>query len=72
MYDEPGPKPGPSEDPDWDDLEDNHLFNIGDRFTCDGQLYEVRRQFNKQEGWRPPALSGDYYQPVAASRDGDD
>lgn len=67
LYDEPGPEPGPSEAPDWDDLEANHLFNVGDRFTCDGQLYEVRRQFNKQDGWRPPALSGDFYQPVAAS-----
>ena len=38
-----------------------------ERFTCDGQLYEVRRLFDKVEGWRPPALSGDYYQPVATS-----
>ena len=40
---------------------------MGERFTCDGQLYEVRRLFDKVEGWRPPALSGDYYQPVATS-----
>lgn len=65
LYKEPGPEPGPQSYDDWDSLEPNHLFNIGDMFTCDGTLYEVRRQFNKQDGWRPPALSGDYYQPVA-------
>lgn len=70
LYDEPSPGPGPEPSPggvdDWDDLEENHPFAVGDRFTCDGQLYEVRRTFNKQEGWRPPSLSGDFYQPVAS------
>lgn len=62
---DPGPEPSPGGVDDWDGLEANHLFAVGDRFTCDGQLYEVRRVFNKQEGWRPPVLSGDFYQPVA-------
>lgn len=65
LFDEPSPDPGPEAAPDWDDLPANYSFNVGERFTCDGQLYEVRRLFDKLEGWRPPALSGDYYQPVA-------
>lgn len=67
LFDEPEPEPDPGDVPDWDDLPVNYSFNVGERFTCDGQLYEVRRLFDKLEGWRPPALSGDYYQPVAAS-----
>ena len=69
LFDEPspGPDPEPGDIPDWDDLPANYSFNVGERFTCDGQLYEVRRLFDKLEGWRPPALSGDFYQPVAAA-----
>lgn len=68
LYDEPSPDPGPEPDvSDWDDLPDGYTFNVGERFVCDGQLYEVRRLFDKLEGWRPPALSGDYYQPVASA-----
>ena len=73
LFDEPdpapGPEPGPYPDPvavpDWDDLPANYSFNVGERFTCDGQLYEVRRLFDRLDHWRPPALSGDFYQPVA-------
>lgn len=71
LYDEPEPEPSPGEDPDpisvpdWDDLPANYCFNVGERFTCDGQLYEVNRVFNRLENWRPPVLSGDFYHPVA-------
>lgn len=69
LYDEPSGDPDapPAEVDDWDSLEANHLFKAGDRFTCDGQLYEVRRVFTKQDAWKPPALSGDFYQPVVSA-----
>ena len=58
---EPGPEPGNV--PDWDELEANHTFQVGDHFT-DGTEYEVLRVFTKQDGWAPPALLDDYYKVV--------
>lgn len=48
----------------WADLPDQHLFNVGDRFTDYGKTYEVLRQFYKQDSYRPPALIDDYYKLV--------
>ena len=59
---EPGPEPGNV--PDWDELEANHTFQVGDHFTHDGTEYEVLRVFTKQDGWAPPALLDDYYKVV--------
>lgn len=59
---EPGPEPG--DVPDWDELEANHTFQVGDHFTHDGTEYEVLRVFTKQDGWAPPALLDDYYKVV--------
>ena len=50
--------------PDWDELEANHTFQVGDHFTHDGTEYEVLRVFTKQDGWAPPALLDDYYKVV--------
>ena len=50
--------------PAWEELEDNHTFQVGDHFTYAGAEYEVLRVFNKQTGWEPPALLDDYYQAV--------
>lgn len=58
---EPEPEPEPSTAPDWDDLEDNHAFQVGDHFTYNGTEYEVLRVFTKQANWAPPALLNDYY-----------
>lgn len=59
---EPGPEPG--DVPDWDELEANHTFQVGDHFTHDGTEYEVLRVFTKQDDWAPPALLDDYYKVV--------
>lgn len=69
LYEEPEPEPGPDPEPepepstapDWDDLEDNHTFQVGDHFTYNGTEYEVLRVFTKQANWAPPALLNDYY-----------
>lgn len=53
---EPGSGP-----PRWADLEDNHLFNVGDEFTDYSKTYVVLRTFTKQTDRRPPALIDDYY-----------
>lgn len=58
---DPEPEPEPSTAPDWDDLEDNHAFQVGDHFTYNGTEYEVLRVFTKQANWAPPALLNDYY-----------
>lgn len=50
--------------PRWADLEDNHLFNVGDHFTDYGKTYEVLRQFYKVITYRPPALNNDFYREV--------
>lgn len=60
LYEEPEPGSVPA----WEDLEDNHAFQVGDHFTYDGTEYEVLRSFNKQAGWEPPALLDDYYKAV--------
>ncbi len=68
LYEDGGEDPGPSpgDVPDWNKLEDGHAFKTGDHFICDGVEYEVARDFNKQDNWKPPALSGDFYNPVEA------
>lgn len=65
LYEEEEPEPEPEDIPDWDELEANHIFQVGDHFTYDGAEYEVLRQFAKQEGWQPPALLDDYYKAVS-------
>lgn len=52
--------------PKWSELEDNHVFNVGDYFTDYGKTYHVLRQFQKISSYRPPALSGDFYEEVTA------
>lgn len=52
--------------PKWSELEDNHVFNVGDYFTDYGKTYRVLRQFQKIPSYRPPALSGDFYEEVTA------
>lgn len=59
---EPGPSPGAA--PDWNDLEPNHSFVVGDHFIHNGTEYETLRPFTKQEHWAPPALLNDYYKTV--------
>lgn len=59
---EPGPSPGAA--PDWNDLEPNHSFVVGDHFIHNGTEYETLRPFTKQEHWAPPALINDYYKAV--------
>ena len=56
----------PSGVPDWNDLEANHTFAVGDHFTYEGTEYVVLRAFNKQVGWEPPALLNDFYEVYAA------
>lgn len=58
-----GDEPAPTY-PRWADLEDNHLFNVGDHFTDYGKTYEVLRQFTKIVTYRPPALINDFYKEV--------
>lgn len=52
--------------PKWSELEDNHVFNVGDYFTDYGKTYHVLRQFQKISSYRPPALSGNFYEEVTA------
>lgn len=52
--------------PKWSELEDGHVFNVGDYFTDYAKTYHVLRQFTKQANWRPPALTGDFYEEVTA------
>lgn len=61
---EPEPEPEPSGAPDWNDLEANHPFAVGDHFTYNGTEYEVLRAFSKLDHWAPPALLNDYYKAV--------
>lgn len=63
---EPEPEPEPSGVSDWNDLEANHPFSVGDHFTHNSTEYEVLRAFTKQEHWAPPALLNDYYKEVSA------
>lgn len=58
-----GDTPAPTY-PRWADLEDNHVFNVGDHFTDYGKTYEVLRQFYKVITYRPPALNNDFYKEV--------
>lgn len=58
------PEPEPSSAPDWNDLEANHPFAVGDHFTYNGTEYEVLRVFSKLDHWAPPALLNDYYKAV--------
>lgn len=60
----PEPEPEPSSAPDWNDLEANHPFAVGDHFTYNGTEYEVLRVFSKLDHWAPPALLNDYYKAV--------
>lgn len=68
LYEDGGeePEPEPSGIPDWNDLEANHPFSVGDHFTHNSTEYEVLRAFTKQEHWAPPALLNDYYKEVSA------
>ena len=50
--------------PKWSELEDNHVFNVGDYFTDYGKTYHVLRQFQKISSYRPPALTGNFYEQV--------
>jgi hypothetical protein len=52
--------------PKWSEFEDGHVFNVGDYFTDYAKTYHVLRQFTKQANWRPPALTGDFYEEVTA------
>ena len=52
--------------PDWNDLEENHTFAVGDHFTYEGTEYAVLRVFNKQAGYEPPALLDDFYEVATA------
>lgn len=61
---QPDPGPGPSTVPDWNDLEPNHAFAVGDHFIHSGTEYEVLRVFTKQDHFAPPALINDYYKAV--------
>lgn len=61
---EPKPEPEPSGAPDWNDLEANHPFAVGDHFIYNGTEYEVLRVFSKLDHWAPPALLNDYYKAV--------
>ena len=61
----PEPEPEPSGAPDWNDLEANHPFAVGDHFTYNGTEYEVLRAFSKLDHWAPPALLNDYYRVVS-------
>lgn len=66
LYEDGGeiPEPEPSSAPDWNDLEANHPFAVGDHFTYNGTEYEVLRVFSKLDHWAPPALLNDYYKAV--------
>lgn len=66
LYEDGGeiPEPEPSSAPDWNDLEANHPFDVGDHFTYNGTEYEVLRAFSKLDHWAPPALLNDYYKAV--------
>lgn len=66
LYEDGGeiPEPEPSSAPDWNDLEANHPFAVGDHFTYNGTEYEVLRAFSKLDHWAPPALLNDYYKAV--------
>lgn len=57
-----GIKPEPSDIPDWDSVETGYTFNIGTQFTYQEKTYNVLRVFNKNPGWEPQALLGDYYE----------
>lgn len=67
LYEDGGeiPEPEPSSAPDWNDLEANHPFAVGDHFTYNGTEYEVLRAFSKLDHWAPPALLNDYYRVVS-------
>lgn len=66
LYEDGGeiPEPEPSSAADWNDLEANHPFAVGDHFTYNGTEYEVLRVFSKLDHWAPPALLNDYYKAV--------
>lgn len=66
LYEDGGeiPEPEPSSAPDWNDLEANHPFAVGDHFTYNGTEYEVLRVFSKLDHWAPPTLLNDYYKAV--------
>jgi len=50
----------------WESAPDGYTFNVGTFFSDGGVVYEVLRQFNKQSDYRPPALTGNFYEEATA------